>query len=207
MRGGAAWSVFNGRGLVAAEYDHLGDAGGRMHAGAEYWIQSGLALRAGIEGDRPTGGFSYRFAPKYQLDYAAADHPLGLTHRVGIAFRFGGFFASSSAEPQVFSPTGDRPTTQIRLAARTKGAADQWTLDVVDKNHEVVRRFGGPGLPPPHIQWDGKDENGLPVADGTYAYRLVVRDKDGRALDSPVRRVVITTAGPQGEVPVITSDE
>ena len=43
---------------------------------------------------------------------------------------------------------------------------------------------------------------GLPVADGQYSYRLVVRDEAGRLLDSPTRRVTISTAGPQGDVPI-----
>jgi flagellar hook assembly protein FlgD len=65
-----------------------------------------------------------------------------------------------------------------------------------------VRHFGGAGRPPAHIQWDGKDETGLPVSDGAYTYRLVVRDQQGRVLDSPIRRVTISTAGPQGDVPI-----
>jgi len=73
----------------------------------------------------------------------------------------------------------------------------------VDKAGETVRRFGGKGVPPPHLLWDGKDETGLPVADGTYRYRLVVHDADGRTIQSPERQVQITTTGPQGSVPVI----
>jgi hypothetical protein len=202
LRGGAALRVFGGRGLMSVDISHAPLAGARLHAGAECWIMPGMALRVGLLDERAAGGLSYRFAPKYQLDYGFADHPLGISHRVGIAYRFGGFFASSRAEPELFSPTGERPTTQIRLNARTKSEADRWTLDVVDKTHQVVRRFGGPGLPPAHIQWDGKDETGLPVADGEYTYRLVVKDKVGRILDGPVRRVTISTAGPQGDVPV-----
>ena len=157
----------------------------------------------GYQDDRATGGFSYRFAPQYQLDYGVADHPLGLSHRVGLSYRFGGFFASSQAEPEVFSPTGEKATTQIQLNAHTKTDADNWTLDVVDKTERTVRRFSGPGLPPPHVQWDGKDETGLPVADGTYTYHLVVKDKAGRVLTSSTRKVEISTGGPQGEVPVV----
>jgi hypothetical protein len=205
LRGGAALELLGGRGMVAAEVDQTTGAGIGLHAGAEYWIQRAVALRVGLQDERTSGGFSYRVAPQYQVDYAVADHPLGLTHRVGIAYRFGGFFASSRAEPEMFSPTGEKPTTKISLNAHTKVAAESWTLDVVAKSNEVVRRFSGPGLPPPHIQWDGKDESGLPVADGTYSYRLVVRDTNGRMLDSPARRVTIATGGPQGDVPVITN--
>jgi len=203
MRGGFALSVFGGRGLVAAELDQSQGLGPRFHGGAEYWIQNGFALRVGVDDSYGTGGFSYRFAPQYQIDYGVADHTLGMTHRVGIAYRFGGFFASSAAEPSVFSPTGERAVTRISLNARTKSAPQEWTLDVVNKSDEIVRRFGGQGQPPPHLQWDGKDENGLPLADGSYRYRLVVRDAAGRAVAGPMRVVEISTSGPQGTVPLV----
>ncbi|MEO5989027.1 MAG: FlgD immunoglobulin-like domain containing protein, partial [Candidatus Eisenbacteria bacterium] len=148
-------------------------------------------------------GLSYRFTPQYQLDYGIADHPLGMTHRVGIAYRFGGFFASSAAEPSVFSPTGDHAVTKISLNARTKAAPQSWTLDILNKSDEMVRRFGGQGQPPSHLQWDGKDENGLPLADGGYRYSLVVRDAAGRAVVGPMRMVEISSVGPQGTVPLV----
>jgi hypothetical protein len=203
IRGGAAINVLGGRGRVAIEVDQSEGLGTRFHGGGEYWIQRGLALRAGMDDASATGGFSYRFMPQYQLDYAVADHPLGLSHRVGVAMRFGGFFARPSAEPAVFSPTGEQAVTRIDLRARTKSDADNWTLDLVDKSDAVVRRFGGRGQPPSHIQWDGKDENGLPLADGVYRYTLTVRDAKGRVLKSDPRSIEIATGGPKGDVPVI----
>jgi hypothetical protein len=161
-----------------------------------------MALRVGLLDERMAGGMSYRFTPKYQLDYGFADHPLGVSHRVGISYRFGGFFASSTAEPDLFSPIGEHATTQIQLNAHTKSEPVSWTLDLEDKGHQVVRRFGGAGQPPPHVQWDGKDGTGLPVADGEYTYRLEVRDRDGRLVEGPAGRISISTSGPQGEIPV-----
>jgi hypothetical protein len=203
IRGGAALDVLGGRGRVAIEVDQSDGLGTQFHGGGEYWIQHGLALRAGMDDQSATGGFSYRFNPRYQLDYAVADHPLGLSHRVGVAMRFGGFFAKPTADPAVFSPTGEHAVTRIDLRARTKSDADTWTLDMVDKSDSVVRRFGGKGQPPSHIQWDGKDENGLPLADGVYRYTLTVTDAKGRVLKSEPRTIEISTGGPQGDVPVI----
>jgi hypothetical protein len=203
LRGGAAAQVLNGRGLVAIQLDHSDGLGARVHAGAEYWLQPMFGLRAGFDNAYGTGGFSYRFAPQYQVDYAVADQTLGLTHRVGVSYRFGGFFASSKAEPQVFSPTGEHAVTKIALNARTKSDPEVWTLDLVNKADEVVRRFSGKGQPPSHVQWDGKDATGLPLPDGPYRYRLVVTDRAGRELLATMRVIEISTAGPQGEVPVI----
>src|SRR6185436_17604550 len=108
-------SVLQGRGMVAMEVDQSQGLGARFSAGAEYWIMSGVALRMGYSADGGSGGFTYRFAPQYSLDYATADHALGLQHRVGVSAHFGGFFASSNAEPQVFSPTGEHAVTRISL--------------------------------------------------------------------------------------------
>jgi hypothetical protein len=203
LRGGFALSAFGGRGLVAAELDQAKGLGPRLHAGAEYWIQSLVALRVGLDDTYGTGGFSYRLSPQYQLDYGVADQPLGVTQRIGLSYRFGGFFASSTAEPTVFSPTGEHAVTKISLNSRTKASPQDWTLDIVNKSDAVVRRFGGQGQPPSHLEWDGKDENGLPLADGQYRYSLVVKDAAGRSVAGPVRSVEISTGGPQGTVPIV----
>jgi hypothetical protein len=203
IRGGAAAQILNGRAMITAQVDQSDGLGTRLHAGAEYWVQPGLGLRVGYDDAYGTGGFSYRFMPQYQVDYAIADQPLGMTHRVGISYRFGGFFASSKAEPSVFSPTGERAVTKITLNARTKADPEEWTLEIVNKSDEVVRRFSGKGQPPAHVQWDGKDETGLPLADGVYHYRLSVKDREGRALLATSHTLEISTTGPEGTVPVI----
>jgi hypothetical protein len=189
--------------MVALELDQVKGLGAKVHGGVEYWIQSGLGLRMGYDDNGGSAGISLRIRPQYQIDYAAADHPLGLEQRVGMSVRFGGFFASSAADPEVFSPTGEHAVTRITLAARTKADPANWSLEVVDKSDAVVRRFGGDGQPPSHLQWDGKDETGLPLPDGNYRYSLVVKDVAGRVVHGPVRAVEISTTGPQGNVPLI----
>jgi hypothetical protein len=203
MRGGFSLRAMNGRALMTAEVDQTQGLGARLHGGAEYWIQSGLALRMGWSDDGGSGGITYRFTPQYEFEYAAANHPLGLTHRFGISYRFGGFFASSQASPSVFSPTGDQAVTRIALNSRTKAQPHDWSVQILNKSDEVVRRFGGSGQPPAHLEWDGKSESGLPLPDGTYRFSLVVKDDAGRVVAGPVHIVEISTGGPQGTVPLI----
>jgi hypothetical protein len=204
-RGGVTLDVMSGRGHISAEVDHADGPGSSLHGGAEYWIQPGIGLRVGYSDERATGGFTYRFAPQYQIDYGVADHALGVTHRVGLSDRFGGYYASNRAEPEVFSPTGEKAVTKISLNARTKAEAENWSLEIENKSAQVVRRFGGQGPPPAHVLWDGKDETGLPVADGVYTYRLTVKDKDARVLNATTRKVEISTGGPQVTVPIQTN--
>lgn len=203
LRGGFSLAVLRGRGLLSAELDQSNGDGVTLHGGSEYWVQPSFALRVGVDDQSPAGGFSYRFANNYQVDYSIQDHDLGITHRVGLTYRFGGFFASAKADPQVFSPTGETAVTKIVMNARTKAETEDWSLALVNKAGETVRKFGGKGTPPAHLLWDGKDETGLPVPDGVYRYRLVVHDEDGRTIESPERKVEISTGGPQGTVPVI----
>ena len=178
VRAGFAVRVLGGRCMLTGEADQMKGLGARFHGGAEYWIQSGLGLRMGWSDQGGSGGLSYRF---------------------------GGFFASSSASPKIFSPTGDQAVTRISLNSRTKAEPRDWTVAILDKSDEVVRRFGGAGQPPSHLEWDGKSEAGLPLPDGVYRYNLVVKDGAGRLVSGPVHTVEISTLGPQGTIPLAPS--
>jgi hypothetical protein len=204
FRGGVALSFFDGRGIAALELNHRSGPGTSFFGGTEFWILRTFALRVGYAETDPSGGFSYRVSPDFRFDYAATDQELGMVHRIGLSYQFGGFFASSVATPEVFSPLGQRSVTKFNLKASTKGDASSWALEIVDKSGQVVRRFSGKGIPPAHVMWDGKDETGLPLPDGVYSYQLVVVDEFGKELMAHQKTVEITTEGPKGAVPVIT---
>jgi hypothetical protein len=203
VRAGAALGILSGRGTLSVEVDHRDGPGTSFRAGTEMWFYDHFGLRVGYDQDEPTGGFSYRLNQAMQFDYGMSDNELGAIHYVGLSYRFGGFFASSYASPEVFSPLGESSVTKFNLRAKTKAETKQWQLDIVDKHGQVVRSFGGLGVPPAHVMWDGKDENGMTLPDGRYQYRLVVTDDEGRVLRTDEKTVEITTSGPQGDVPVI----
>ena len=203
FRMGLALRLLDGRGLVSAEFDHQSGPGATLRTGGEFWVAHGLALRVGYDDTAPTGGFSYEVNPAFRFDYGVTNQVLGITHRVGLSYRFGGFFASSKAEPSVFSPIGSKSVTKIHLQARTKADVTSWSLEIVDQSGRVVRHFGGKGNPPSHVMWDGQDSVGLPLADGVYKYQLTVIDAQGRTIAGQERQVEITTEGPEASVPVI----
>ena len=202
FRWGATAQLMNGRALVSAQLDHSSGFGTGFHGGTEFWLYPSIALRAGYDENAPAGGMSYRFPSGLRVDYALSDQELGVSHRLGVSFRFGGFFADSEADPPVFSPIGEKSVTKFHLQAKTKAETTEWNLEILDKSKEVIRRFGGRGTPPAHVMWDGKDETGLPLPDGFYKYVLVVHDEEGREIVGRERMVEITTGGPQGSVPV-----
>jgi hypothetical protein len=202
LRGGVTYRALSGRALLTAEVDSREGPGTVFHTGAEVWVHRMLALRAGYAQENVGAGVSVRATHNLRFDYGAQDNELGVLHRFGIVYDFGGFHATSQATPEIFSPAGENSVTSFGLKARTRGEPAEWSLDIIDKHDQLVRRFGGKGGPPAHVLWDGTDEAGMPLPDGTYRYRLVVHDDEGIELDAKERNVVISTSGPQGAIPV-----
>ncbi len=206
-RGGATFRFLGGRAMLTAEIAGRSDYGSQFHAGTEFRVAPMLSLRMGYNNDWFSGGASVELANGLRLDYGMSDHLLGTVHRVGISYGFGGFYARSEADPPVFSPIGAQSVTRFDLEARTKAEAVRWSLDIIDKSDQLVRRFRGAGKPPSHVMWDGKNESGMPLADGIYRYRLVVVDSEGRETAGRERSVEILTSGPKGEVPIVVGEE
>lgn len=204
FRGGFGLHVLDGRAVLLGEIKNRSGMDATFHTGSEFWLNRNIALRLGYDQNNPAGGFTYQTPGGMAFTYAAADHELGVTHRFGISFSFGGFFADTGAQPSVFSPTGRNSVTKFNIESHLRSDPESWELHIVNGSDEVVRRFGGKGQPPSHVTWDGKDENGLPLPDGAYSYELVVHDADGRQMNSQMRVVEILTDGPRGQVPVNT---
>ncbi len=203
FRGGVTKHFLAGRGIVSAEVHYLDGPGTSFHAGTEVWVHEKLGLRIGYDDAAAGAGMSYQVTHGMRIDYGTSNHELGLVHRVGVSYRFGGFFANSYATPEVFSPMGENSVTKFNIKARTKDETSDWKLEIFDKHGELVRNFGGTGVPPAHVMWDGKNDTGLTLPDGIYQYRLTVRDAKGRVLRAEEKSVEILTSGPQGSVPLI----
>ncbi len=201
LRGGAAIPVNGGNGLLAADIVQRDGADPQFHLGARFRLQA-LELGVGYDVDNFAAGFSYRLPNGLQLDYAMSDHELGLVHRVGLAWRFGGFSAEAKASPAVFSPTGGEPLTRFALKARTRADAAAWHLDITNASGAVVRTFSGKGQPPADIVWDGKDGAGRPLPDGDYTYRLRVDERGGATLQARPGVVEIASGGVLGTIGV-----
>ena len=203
FRGGVSAYLLGGRSVFTAEIDRRSSSKVSYHGGSEFWVHPSMALRVGYHRSAPSGGFSYRFASGIRIDYGMSNQELGATHRIGVSYQFGGFYASSEAYPPVFSPIGEQSVTRFDLKARAKSEIRNWRLDILDKSDQVVRSFSGQEAPPAHVMWDGKSESGLPLPDGIYRYTLVVIDDEGRRIEGRVRSVEITTAGPEGAIPIV----
>lgn len=200
-RAGLAMTLLGGNGLLTADVVNRDGPGTQMRVGGQYRVGA-LSLRAGYHTENITAGFSYALENGLGLDYGMNDHELGMTHRFGLSYAFGGFYASTQANPEVFSPTGSYPVTKFLITAHLKQDVLDWELTIVDRSGEMVRSYAGKNQPPAHVIWDGKGVTGLPMPDGQYTYQLRVVERDGQVTHSRTRFVEINTGGPQGSIGV-----
>jgi len=97
------------------------------------------------------------------------------------------------AAPQPFSPDDDGVDDEIefRIQAQDISGIAAWNLEIFDRTGSVFQQFGGRGIPPSSLFWDGIRDNGETVlAAEDYPYRLSLVDTFGNR--SQVQGVVVT---------------
>lgn len=117
---------------------------------------------------------------KFIVDTAAPE--------VSLAFENG-------AETVWFSPKGDRKTVKILVNGGTEAL---WVLQIVDKEDEpvVTKRINDEALD--EFVWDGCDDNGMPVADGCYAFKVMGEDYAGNKSDPAILAGITVDNRPTG---------
>ena len=99
---------------------------------------------------------------------------------------------------KIISPNGDSVKDEIIFDLEVaEGVA--WQLEIQkrtdkDKLDRILQRYSGTGLPSTKIVWDGEDDAGNRVNDGTYTAQWFTIDQAGdRQLQSEVKITVDTT--------------
>ena len=99
--------------------------------------------------------------------------------------------AVSSMSYQIFSPDGDgrRDTVAINRSSSLEAA---WTSRILNASGSPVRSFEKVERLTP-IVWDGRDNNGFPVADGSYFLETSSTDLGGNTFNSRTSAIVVDT--------------
>jgi hypothetical protein len=193
---GAALKLFGDRVIPVLDMEQeLSGKDFKFRMGIEMYPIQQVALRAGYDESELTFGLGFYMKP-YRVDYSLALQDLGLSHRVSFTLAFGGFDINLSAEPKIFSPVGTRKNTTITIYAVTKYALEEWELNIMNEDGDVVRSYSGDEKPPQYVVWDGKDDRGLPVSDGEYKCVMKVKDKNKREIESGKETVKISSSIP-----------
>jgi FlgD Ig-like domain len=87
-----------------------------------------------------------------------------------------------TAFPKLFSPKLVEARIKFRLRRE-----EEISLDIADENGRVVKHAVGSGVFPPvshQFAWDGRDDSGRVVPDGTYHVQLTLKDEN-RTIEFP----------------------
>jgi hypothetical protein len=116
---------------------------------------------------------------------------------------------------KIISPNGDGVKDQITFDMEVaEGVA--WQLEIQkrtdeDKLNRILQRYSGTGLPSTKIAWEGEDDSGDRVSDGTYTAQWFTMDQAGdRQLQTEVKITVDTTPASleiSAEPPVFASSD
>jgi flagellar hook assembly protein FlgD len=124
--------------------------------------------------------------------------------------------AGLSAPFTLFSPNGDGARDFIPITVNTE-AYDEWTALITDPRGQVIRTWNWTGSAPP-LSWEGTDQMGNNVADGSYQFTLNSTDEAGNntrlalanlTVDARIPRAFLTSsasavapkADPAGAIP------
>ena len=93
------------------------------------------------------------------------------------------------------SPNDDGAKETLAIYQNVRGREDdRYVGEIVDSRLNVVRRYEWTGAPPVEILWDGRDEQGVPLEEGLYSYRLQGVDAAGNAAEQKISGINLTTA-------------
>jgi hypothetical protein len=162
-----------------------------LFAGAEYNLLDNFFIRAGYNtlSEISAGlGFAMEGA---SIDYGFVYNSLGLSHKAGLSYSFGGYEAALKADPPNFSPVGAYKKTYIRISALTKYEIFKWTIEIKDKKGEVLKNWYGAGNPDTEVVWDGLRTDGMPYEDGDYTAVMTIVDENDTTIKSEPIKIKI----------------
>ena len=98
-------------------------------------------------------------------------------------------------EELLFSPNEDGNRDVCIILQENGTSEDLWEGAISDEAGETVKSFSWENGPPSDVLWDGTDDNGDQLADGTYTYELTSTDRAGNTSDSYKVENIVLDAG------------
>jgi len=123
------------------------------------------------------------------LDYQKGDHHEVRTSAFRIDTRAPTI--ELSAQYSLFSPDGDQLKDKLPVS-QSSSEEVLWEGEFFNAKGEVVRSYYWKGKVT-DFQWDGKDENGNKIPDGSYSYRISSTDQAGNSVSKELRGLQIDT--------------
>ncbi|MBQ8013195.1 MAG: OmpA family protein [Treponema sp.] len=83
--------------------------------------------------------------------------------------------AQPSSNEKIFGE-GEKPVLAVKQSGSEE---DLWTATFSDANGKIVRTYKWTSSQPLSFEWNGSDDNGAPLADGVYSYKVTSTDRAG----------------------------
>lgn len=93
---------------------------------------------------------------------------------------------------QIFSPNGDGNKDEITITQNLSDG-DYWKTEIRDMDGRIISDWEWKTNSPKELKWDGKDNKGEIVADGSYDYLIYGRDKAGNLTIMSIKGIKIST--------------
>ena len=97
------------------------------------------------------------------------------------------------ADYLIFSPDGHSSREAITIH-QTGNSRGSWTGRILSSAGKVVRQIEWSKALPESFTWDGRDNNGNLVPDGTYTYQVSTTDDAGNSAQAEVTGIVVDVA-------------
>ncbi|MCG8453560.1 MAG: OmpA family protein [Spirochaetales bacterium] len=112
--------------------------------------------------------------------------------------------ASLTASLDVFAPTGNGINDEVTLFPLSVSDAEvgEWSLWILNSFEEEVRRWEGKGRPVDQLSWNGQDNAGATVLDGSYFAKLNIVYLKGDEAGAETGAIVVDTQAPRLEVEI-----
>ncbi|MDR3247319.1 MAG: cell envelope biogenesis protein OmpA, partial [Treponema sp.] len=165
---------FQGRPTAEVRWDGHGDAG-TFAVDGEYSYELYATDPAGNTGRSNTIRFSL----------STADTPVMLT-----------------TDLRAFSPNNDgvKDTIALNPQIQVRENITSWKVDVLTSSGTAVRSFEGSATVPASLSWNGRDNAGNPVPDGSYSARIELRYVQGNQPTAASTPFTLDTLAPKAEL-------
>ena len=130
-----------------------------------------------------------QYVAELEVVYANGSHPVARTSP--FLLKTTAPTISVSTDYLMFAPTADSSLQSI-VIHQTSSVENQWQGQIVDSTGKAVRTYTWDGKAA-DFSWDGKDDNGNLVPDGTYKYVVSTTDIAGNTGTVSVSGIVVDT--------------
>jgi outer membrane protein OmpA-like peptidoglycan-associated protein/flagellar hook assembly protein FlgD len=139
---------------------------------------------------------------QYLAEGRSATGIVGRTAPISVRVESGGVSAALIGDRKVFSPRGGRVLFIPRIDRKNRAVSYELIVRSESAGQRAVHVQSGASVPPTSFIWNGRDDAGALLEDGTYLAELVVRYESGFAAKTEPIRVALDGTPPSASVSV-----